>query len=326
MAFSNQGVSLARPTVAFAAVLFVSACLASAIAFLKPAHAQSVVAPSCPQGYELSGSQCVQAAPAPSCPTGYAFSNGKCVAIAATPTTTTSGDHWVFVARRSLGVTNGRDLDGATVCVVSNSPAEAAVAAFFRNNGITYEPVAQGNEFAAVGAYLSAQCDTVVVKAANAVATVNNSGSPNDHMILPDRMAGSATGTSTTVTSQPQPEPADLAYPLQAELKRIGCLTGLVDGIWGRGSRAALTRFGQLSGLNLGTEPSQRALTEARNRQAGYCPVVTQAPVQQVDRCNSGDYAFCRPRAQEYCEGESGNSCLDQELVTCLRNEIGCTP
>ncbi len=47
--------------------------------------AQSVVTPSCPPGYTLSGTQCVSAAPTPNCPSGYTFSSGQCVASGAAP-------------------------------------------------------------------------------------------------------------------------------------------------------------------------------------------------------------------------------------------------
>lgn len=42
-------------------------------------HAQGVVAPSCPEGYELSGNACVKAAPTPTCPDGYTFDGAACV-------------------------------------------------------------------------------------------------------------------------------------------------------------------------------------------------------------------------------------------------------
>lgn len=53
---------------------------------LKGALTQAVVAPTCPQGYHLSGNKCVQGAPTPSCPAGYTLSGGQCVASAAAPT------------------------------------------------------------------------------------------------------------------------------------------------------------------------------------------------------------------------------------------------
>ena len=78
--------------------------------------------------------------------------------------------------------------------------------------------------------------------------------------------------------AQPAPPPPargpSLAWELQSELKRVGCLRGRVDGIWGRGSRAALRRFNQASGLSLGTEPSQQAINAVRQTGAGYCAAV----------------------------------------------------
>ncbi len=182
-------------------------------------------------------------------------------------------------------------------------------------------------------------------------------------------------------TAAPRAAPTNappLATLLQKELKRLGCLTGVVDGIWGGGSRAALNRFSSQAGLRLGGEPSQTALDEARRTEAGFCQPVRAAPrrkkpkktakpkgcrsgtvflegqcipnsevasfcgpgftrsgskcvsmagrEEQVARCNSKDYAFCKPRAREYCEGDGSNSCINRETKMCLREEIGCTP
>ncbi len=79
-----------------------------------------------------------------------------------------------------------------------------------------------------------------------------------------------------------------LAYPLQSELKRLGCLPGRVDGIWGRGSRAALLRFSRQARLRLGSEPSQNALNVARRTPSGYCPPIR--PVYNPPRYNPPVY------------------------------------
>ncbi len=86
------------------------------------------------------------------------------------------------------------------------------------------------------------------------------------------------------VYQQPQRPTVNLAYPLQRELKRLGCLRGRVDGVWGRGSRAALTRFARQARLRLGNQPSQNALNVAQRTPSGYCPPVR--PVYNPPRYN----------------------------------------
>lgn len=340
-----------------------------AVSAIPTAYAQTV-APTCPPSYILSGNTCVRGAPAPSCPPGYIFSGRKCVAGV-------SNGPWAFVVTLSLGVKSALDLDGATLCVVSGSPSQVAASKYFHTNRLNIALVSNNTLDAAIRAYDRAACDVLVVEAGAANTTINGLSRPNDHGILPERIGGSAASSpppirraAPPIRTAPPP-PVDLATPLQRELKRIGCLTGRVDGVWGRGSQKALQSFAQRAGLNLGSEPSQNALNEARRRLTGFCPVrvapkrtkpkgcrsgtvflegqcIPKSEVasfcgpgftrsgskcvsmagreEQVNRCNSSDYAFCKPRAREYCEGDGSNSCINKETKTCLREEIGCTP
>lgn len=227
------------------------------------------------------------------------------------------------------------------------------MANFFKSKGIFYEPLAVASDLVANNTYLSGGCDTFPVSIETADATVSAMSYPNEHMILPERIGASNTaarpdakpttqpaGTTPTQpavqqpvqpAAQPPVQPVDLARPLQAELKRIGCLTGQVDGIWGNGSRAALGRFAQLSGLNLGTEPSQRALTEARNRQAGYCPGVTTKKKRQTQqetpeaRCER-IMGVCEADAQDICHQDRtqcDDAFFEENLSGCL-DHYGC--
>ncbi|MCB1474210.1 MAG: hypothetical protein H6884_06330 [Rhodobiaceae bacterium] len=83
---------------------------------------------------------------------------------------------------------------------------------------------------------------------------------------------------------------ANLVWDLQTELKRIGCLYGSVDGVWGNGSRAALGRFAQLTGLALGTEPSQNALNAAMQTATGSCSANIAPPNPPSGNAGSGDW------------------------------------
>ncbi len=63
-----------------------------------------------------------------------------------------------------------------------------------------------------------------------------------------------------------------LARALQQELKRVGCLSGAVDGLWGAGSRRALAKFNQSARANTQTgEPSQNALSVVTRSAGRVC-------------------------------------------------------
>jgi hypothetical protein len=286
------------------------------------AQAQSTVTPSCPAGFVFSGGTCVSAAPAPTCPDGFVFANGACVAAPA------SNGPWFLLVGRALGVTSVTQLGGATVCVQFETTSETALIAFFNQKARVFEPVAIANEKDGVDKYTRGECDVTMVTQKVALQTLNALTPPGDHMLLPELIPGtvqSAPPSSPVATAPTQPEPAPqqpirraapdaqsqppsqpvrraapqrtrpqepIAIALQRELKRIGCLPGKVDGVWGRGSRAALDRFAQQAGLRLGREPSPRALEEARRTEAGYCrPVRTASrPPANTTRRGSADF------------------------------------
>lgn len=279
-----------------------------------------------------------------------------------------SNGPWAFVVTLALSVGSALELDGAALCVVPGSRSQAAATRYFRTNGVNVSQVTGNTIEAAISTYDRQACDVLVVDAALANATIDRLSRPNDHGILPERITGSGVALHSPVrpTATPRPVPVDLATPLQSELKRIGCLRGAVDGIWGSGSRKALGRFARRAGLNLGSEPSQTALNEARRRNRGFCPVrvapkrkrcrsgtvlldgqcIRRSNVASFcgpgferrgtkcvrmqdgggNRCKLADYTTCNQKAREYCEGDGSDSCLDKESRLCLRQEIGCNP
>jgi len=74
-------------------------------------------------------------------------------------------------------------------------------------------------------------------------------------------------------------EPLDRAgtRQVQIELNRLGCSAGAPDGLWGKGSRRALTNYRKHSGANLSSlEPTSELLERLQNTTAAICPVVVQ--------------------------------------------------
>jgi peptidoglycan hydrolase-like protein with peptidoglycan-binding domain len=79
----------------------------------------------------------------------------------------------------------------------------------------------------------------------------------------------------------------DLPRTLQRELKRVGCLYGEADGVWGEQSRAALKSFVRHASVNIaGDEPSNAALDATLAKQSRVCPIVCDSDEKLVgERC-----------------------------------------
>jgi general L-amino acid transport system substrate-binding protein len=91
-----------------------------------------------------------------------------------------------FMVRKKLGITNAKELDGASVCVTSGTTTELNLADFSRFNGVTYEPVVFEGKKEAVNAYESGRCDALTTDASQLAAFRVTMKNPDDHLILPD--------------------------------------------------------------------------------------------------------------------------------------------
>lgn len=214
----------------FAALAAASLVTATA----QSASAQSVVAATCPQGYTLSGSNCVKSGPMPSCPSGYVFSAGSCVATvtasAASTTTTTApatrttsvGGQWAFVTREAFGVESAKEVGGANYCAVAGKAADAAKD-FFKGNGLEAEHVEVADDRAGIETYQKYDCDLLVVADKVATSTVDNLKPKGDHIVLPEKFGADAetytpakkTAAVAPAAVEKQPEPVKAA-PVQA--------------------------------------------------------------------------------------------------------------
>ncbi|MEM8878173.1 MAG: PAN domain-containing protein [Pseudomonadota bacterium] len=276
--------------------------------------------PSCPDGYEFRDGQCVAAAPRPNCPDGFVFSGGSCVA-GTTPTTPAPAQAaqtgpWLIVTLVDLGVKSATDMDGATICTLDGTP-QKALSDYAKSQSIEIAAIVGKNQEELIKAYDRQACDGVLLPhdVAGSQARAMPGGA-TAHIILPQQIGATAANALPVTRPAPQPtEPVRRAAPapqpapvrraapsrpsepietaLQRELKRLGCLTGKVDGIWGRGSRAALRKFTQQAGLSLGSEPTQRALEEARRTEQGFCrPVRTASRPANTNRSRRGSPDF----------------------------------
>ena len=85
------------------------------------------------------------------------------------------------------------------------------------------------------------------------------------------------TSLSRTTTSPPAPDPKTLARSLQTELKRVGCLTGIADGVWGSGSKRAVLQYNKYASYKISVEqPSQAAIKRLQGIDKPVCEQTAQ--------------------------------------------------
>jgi hypothetical protein len=106
-------------------------------------------------------------------------------------------------------------------------------------------------------------------------------------------------------------DPPDVsASDFQAELKRLACYSGAVDGKWGRGSNASLSSFNKYAKLSLdGGNLDAAALSALKSKQGSVCPTSCEIGMTVKDgdcvkiSCGSG------------AELDKNGSCVKKKIV-----------
>jgi len=91
-----------------------------------------------------------------------------------------------FIVRKNLRLKSARELNGASICVITGTTTELNLGDYFRANGMKYRPVVFGSADEAVAAYNAGRCDAFTTDRSGLAAERIKLTRPNDHMILPD--------------------------------------------------------------------------------------------------------------------------------------------
>ena len=68
-----------------------------------------------------------------------------------------------FLVKRSLGISSAKQLDGASVCLITGGKEEILVSDYFKKNGMAYEQVTVGNKNELTQMYEAGRCDVMVI-------------------------------------------------------------------------------------------------------------------------------------------------------------------
>lgn len=158
----------------------------------------------------------------------------------------------------------------------------------------------------------------MIVAACNQPSSSSSASTP----VAPSCPAGFVFSQGQCVRSgAPAPVPtANLIYPLQTEFKRLDCMDGRVDGVWGRGIQDVLEEFVSNyfdeTGVRLGNQRSQAVLDAARKTKTGFCMHHTTQPSRPTPvrkaRCSSIKFAFTRGNTCACSGGRifTGSACV----------------
>jgi general L-amino acid transport system substrate-binding protein len=91
-----------------------------------------------------------------------------------------------FMVKASLGVKSAKELNGATVCVVTGTTTELNLADYFKTNNLTYKPVVFEKLDQTIQAYQSGRCDVYTTDQSGLYAVRVQQPKPEDHLVLPE--------------------------------------------------------------------------------------------------------------------------------------------
>src|SRR5947209_4567877 len=92
-----------------------------------------------------------------------------------------------FMLRKANNnIESSLELDGAKICVQSNTTSQKNLADYFRANNIKYQEVKFATADAGSQAYAAGQCDVFTADASRLYAMRQKLAKPGDHVILPD--------------------------------------------------------------------------------------------------------------------------------------------
>ncbi len=94
-----------------------------------------------------------------------------------------------FMVRKNLGVKSARELNGASVCVITGTTTELNLGDYFRTNDMKYRPVVYEKGDETVAAYDAGRCDVFTTDRSQLAGQRIKLKKPEDHVVLPETIS-----------------------------------------------------------------------------------------------------------------------------------------
>jgi general L-amino acid transport system substrate-binding protein len=100
------------------------------------------------------------------------------------------------MVKASLGVRSAKELNGATVCVLTGTTTELNLADYFKSLGMTYKPIVFEKLDEAVQAYQAGRCDVYTTDQSALYSVRVRQAKPDEHVVLPEIVSKEPLGPS----------------------------------------------------------------------------------------------------------------------------------
>jgi general L-amino acid transport system substrate-binding protein len=94
-----------------------------------------------------------------------------------------------FLVPAASGIKSAKELNGATVCVLTGTTTELNLADYFRANNMTFRAVTNENVNVLVETYIRGGCDAYTNDKSSLASRRSALPTPNDHVILPETIS-----------------------------------------------------------------------------------------------------------------------------------------
>ena len=102
-----------------------------------------------------------------------------------------------FMVRKDSGIKSAKELNGATICVITGTTTELNLADYFRTNNMTYKAFTTADSNVARETYEKGGCDANTNDKSSLASSRATFAKPDDHVILPDTISKEPLGPVT---------------------------------------------------------------------------------------------------------------------------------
>ncbi|MGE3294799.1 MAG: amino acid ABC transporter substrate-binding protein, partial [Geminicoccaceae bacterium] len=148
-----------------------------------------------------------------------------------------------FMAKKDLGVSSAKELDGASVCVQAGTTTELNLADYFRANGMQYTPVVFENNDEVNKAYEAGRCDVLTTDRSGLYATRVKLANPDDHIILPEVISKEPLGPAVRQGDDEWFDIVKWTLFAMIQAEEFGITSGNVEQVKGETQNPDIQRF-----------------------------------------------------------------------------------